>query len=193
MPTEPLRPDLQRLIDEFDALDRAAERLAAPLSDEQFFWQPQGGRAWSVAQCLEHLSIANSQYAAVMTEAIEAARARGLTGGGPIALPLFGRLFVNSLEPPVKLRLRAPRTIIPPTTRSRDEIMRAFFDAHAVLRGIVRTAADIDVNRARFANPFVGFIHWTIGTGLRVGPAHDRRHLWQAENVTKAEGFPRRD
>jgi hypothetical protein len=190
MADAPLRPDLQRLVDALDAVDRATERLVAPLTEEQFFWQPNEGRSWSVAQCLEHLAIANALYGKAVAKGIEAARARGLTGGDPIELPFFGGLFVRSMEPPVKRRFRAPGKIVPRTTTTRDEIMRAFAEGHAILRDVIRAAAEVDVNRGRFANPFLGFIRWTIGTGLSVGPAHDRRHVWQAENVTKAPGFP---
>jgi hypothetical protein len=90
----------------------------------------------------------------------------------------------------VKRRFRAPGKAIPRTTTPRADIMRAFAEGHRVLRDVIRAAAEVDVNRGRFANPFLGFIRWTIGTGISVGPAHDRRHLWQAENVTKAPGFP---
>lgn len=190
MPTAPLRQDLQRLLDDLDAVDRAVDALVAPLTDAQFFWQPNEGRSWSVAQCLEHLANANTTYAEAVTKGIESARARGLTGGGPIDLPFFGRLFVKSMEPPVTRRLRAPGSIVPRTTSTRGEILRAFADGHTALRQAIRAAAAVDVNRARFANPFLGFIRWTIGTGLSVGPAHDRRHVWQARNVTKAPGFP---
>jgi hypothetical protein len=190
MSAPPLRHDLQQLLDEIDAVDRAVDALVAPLSDEQFFWKPDDGRSWSIAQCLEHLAIINGTYGAAVAKGIESARARGLTGGRPIELPLFGRMFVKAMEPPVKRRLRAPRKAIPQTTRAREEIMRAFADGHALTRGTIRAAADIDVNRARFVNPFIRFIRWTIGTGLQVGPAHDRRHVWQAENVRKTPGFP---
>ena len=49
-----LPPDLQKLRDDMDAADRAAEALSARLTDEQFFWQPGEGRRWSVALCLDH-------------------------------------------------------------------------------------------------------------------------------------------
>lgn len=186
----PLRHDLQQLLDELDVIDRTVDALVAPLTDAQFFWQPNEGTSWSVAQCLEHLAIANALYGAAIARGIEAARARGLTGGGPIVLPFFGRLFVNSMEPPVRRRFRSPGKMIPRTTRTREEIVRAFASGHADVRDAIRAAVDVDVNRARFVNPFIRIIRFTIGTGLRVVPAHDRRHLLQAQNVRNAPGFP---
>jgi hypothetical protein len=42
----------------------------------------------------------------------------------------------------------------------------------------------------RFKNPFVPLLRFTIGTGLLVINAHDRRHLWP-ERVEDAPGFPK--
>lgn len=181
-----LRADLQEMLDALEAADREADSLAGPLGDEAFQWRPDGGRGWSVAQCLDHLATANEQYGARILRAIEEARAKNLTGGGPIAPGFFGRRFVASLEPPVRRRTRAPGAIQPRSTGSRADIMRAYHDAHDKLRGMVRSAADIDVNRASFQNPFLKYVRVRVGTGFRIIAAHDRRHLWQARQVIKA-------
>ena len=76
-----LRHDLQQLLDELDALDRAVDILVAPLSDAQFFWQPNEGRSWSIAQCLEHLAVANTLYAdGIAARAADRSRRRSSAG-----------------------------------------------------------------------------------------------------------------
>jgi hypothetical protein len=52
-------------------------------------------------------------------------------------------------------------------------------------------SSGIEFNRVRFKNPFVPLLRFTVGTGLMVINAHDRRHLWQAERVQVAPGFPK--
>ncbi|MEX2663206.1 MAG: hypothetical protein WD227_14850 [Vicinamibacterales bacterium] len=42
------------------------------------------------------------------------------------------------------------------------------------------------MNRATFQNPFIPVIRMRVSTGLHVVAAHDRRHLWQAEQVVHA-------
>jgi DinB superfamily len=185
-----MQADLQRILDQLDAIDRAVDGLCAPLSDEQFFWRPDGGRAWSIAHCLEHLAIANAVYADAMAGGVARARERGLTGSYPIASTIFGRMFIQSMEPPVKRRMRAPTKIVPPMPTNRAEILARFRTAHDRIRQIVRSAADLDVNRATFANPFISMVTMRVGTALRVVTAHDRRHVWQAENVRKRPDFP---
>jgi hypothetical protein len=185
-----LPDDLQQILDEVDSADRSADVLVAGLSDEQFRWQPDSGRGWSIAQCLEHLATTNTVYGAAVAGAIERARARGWRRRGPLASGFFGRRFVQSLEPPVKRRLRSPANVRPGSGLGREEVLRRYHDAHEHVRASVRASAEIDANRATFKNPFFPLFNVSVATGLRVIPAHDRRHLWQASRVREAPGFP---
>ena len=180
-----LPPDLQTFADALDRADGAAEALASRLDDEGFFWQPDEGRRWSVALCLDHLTVANTVYGASMRTAVDRARAAGWSRRAPARPGFFGRQFANSLEPPVTRRMRAPRKIIPRPITSRDEILRSYRDAHDRLRKLLADSAAIDVNRAKFRNPFIHVVRVRISTAFNVIAAHDRRHLWQAEQVEK--------
>jgi hypothetical protein len=189
-PMVTLPPDLRKVLQEIDAADAAAEALTAGLTDEQFGWPPDGGRRWSVAQCLEHLATANDVYGRAMREAVQRARSRGWTRSGPLSPGFFGRKFVASLEPPVKRRTRAPGKILPRPQRSRADIVRHYHEAHGRIRDLIPEAAEIDANRATFPNPFFGLIRVRVATAFQVIAAHDRRHLWQAEQVINRRDFP---
>lgn len=184
-----LRADLQQIVDEIDTAGRAADALVTPLTDAQFHFSLPGH--WSIAQCIDHLATMNVVYCRPIGEAVEAARQKRLTGGGPIAPSFFGSRFIASMEPPVKRRTRTPAQAQPRFTGSRDELMRTYHASHDTIRAIARNCAGIDVNRATYPNPFLPLVRMRVGTGLRILTAHERRHLWQAEQVTKAEGFPR--
>jgi hypothetical protein len=190
-PATPALPaDLQEIIDALSAVEAEAERLVAPLDDEQFNWSPQPG-AWSIGQCLDHLNAANAKYFAGLSEAVERARSRGLTRTGPIVSSWFGRRFIAMLEPPVNLKTRAPRAIRPAERRHKAEVWPEFVRQHTHLRRCVADWTDVDLNRAVFPNPLRPIGRVRAGTGLRIMAAHDRRHLWQASRVRAAAGFPR--
>ena len=189
--TMPLPDDVQAIIDQLDEADRTAKTLAAGLRDDQFHWQPDGGKRWSVAQCLEHLATGDGLYASLMRDAIDRARREGSVRRGPFAPGFFGRKFANSLEPPVKLRTRAPSRIVPQSSSSREEILRRYFGTHAELKAMAREAAEIDANGATFQNPFFKMVRVKVATGFHVITAHNRRHLWQARRVVEREDFPR--
>jgi hypothetical protein len=184
--TMPLPPDLQRLREAMDAADRAADAIAGRLTDEEFFWRPDEGRRWSVALCLDHLAVANAIYGAAIERGVNTAGERGWLRQRPAEPGFFGRLFVASLEPPVKRRTSAPGKIKPQPSRNREEILRAYREAHDRIQHLIDRAVSVDVNRATFANPFLPLIRVKVSTGFNVIAAHDRRHLWQAEQVEKA-------
>jgi hypothetical protein len=185
-----LPDDLQDVLQQIDAADRAADDMVSGLTDEQLHWQPDAGRAWSIAQCLEHLGKINRLYGDAVWTGVELARSRGWTRTGPIAPSIFGRWFIGSMEPPVRRKLRAPSQAQPGSTTPRDQILRRYHDAHESIRRLIAESADLDVNRATFRNPFISLVRVRVGTALLVIAAHDRRHLWQAEQVRRAPGFP---
>ena len=186
-----LPPDLQKVLDDIDAADRAGDALVAGLSDAQLHWQPDGGRGWSVAQCLEHLATMNQLYGGAIRGGIDAGRQQGWARRGELASTIFGRWFVGSMEPPVKRRLGAPGGTRPGSRLDRAEILRRYHAAHDHIRESVRQSATIDANRATFQNPFIKMVRVRVGTGLRIIAAHDRRHLWQAERVIAHPDFPK--
>ena len=120
--------DLQDVLNQIDAADRAADVLVEGLSDAQFHWQPNEGRSWSVQ---------------------------------------------------------------PESSKPRADVLAHYHDAHRLVRELISDCADLDVNRAAFKNLFFSLIKVRVGTALRLIAAHDRRHLWQAEQVKKAPDFPR--
>ncbi len=189
--THTLPDDVQRVIDQLDEADREADALVANLSDAQFHWQPEGGRRWGVAQCLEHLAIGAGVYAPLMRGALERARQERSVRRGPFAPGFFGRQFVKSLEPPVRFRGRAPKAIVPGSSLSRAEVLASFHRHHADLKAMAREAAAIDANRATFQNPFLKLVRMKVSTAFHVINAHDRRHLWQAGQVIARPDFPR--
>ena len=184
MPTLP--EDLQRLTDAMNDADRAAEELSATLSDQDFFWRPDGGTRWSVALCLDHLAIANDIYGRAIEGGLATARERGWRRREPLTPGFLGRKFAESLEPPVKRRTSAPGKIKPQATRTRAEIVAAYRGAHDRVRRLLLESADLDANRATFKNPFIGLVRMKVSSAFHVIAAHDRRHLWQAQQVVAA-------
>ena len=186
-----LPEDLQDVLNQIDAADRAADALVEGLSDAQFRWQPNEGRSWSIAQCLEHLSNMNVVYGGAARTGVDLAQSKGWRRTGPIKSNPAGRWFIASMEPPVTRRMRSPSAALPQSTKSRAEVLALYHDAHQRIRNMINACAELDVNRATFTNPFISIIKVRVGTAFRIIAAHDRRHLWQAEQVKTAPGYPR--
>lgn len=185
--------DLQAILNELDRTDAEARQLVSTLTEAQLNWQPGGGTGWSVAQCLDHLARSTALYAPALLEAVRKAKAKASSrrAGTPIQPPWLGRWFIRDLEPPPKRKFKSPKKARPATQQLNSaNVLKAFLAAHDQVRTVIEEARELDLNRIRFRNPFLRFLPWTIGTGLLILGAHDRRHLWQAEQVLKAMQEP---
>ncbi len=185
----PLPADIQELLRALDGSDRRAEALVRDLDEERFNWRPDE-RSWSVAQCLDHLNVANLAYLARMRAALERAARKSEGRRGAIQPGFLGRWFVATLEPPPKRRLPAPRKIVPAARKGRDEVIGDWRRIQAEVKDLLRAGAAQDLNGIRFVNPFFSLIRFSVGTGFQVIAAHERRHLWQAERVLANPRFP---
>jgi|SRR5579872_619308 len=178
-----------RLAAEFTASDTRAEAAARGLTRAEFNWKPRPD-AWSIGQCLEHLAAGNALYLDAIDAALTASPPTGPVA--EVTPGAFSRWFLRAyIEPsPETKRGRSPGKIRPAADIDPATLDR-FLRSNERARGLIRRAADYDVNRVRFRNPFVWLIRFTVGTGFLVLSGHERRHLLQAERV-KADSVQNR-
>lgn len=163
-------------------------RLMGRVSAGQLNWQPEGGRRWSIGQCLDHLTKAADIYSAPIADAIAAAPPAPATAPRP---NLLGRAFIWFIEPPVRIKTAAPGTSHPASTFDPVLARSEFERTLTTLQALAQRAVKVDSGRARFANPFAGGRRvFNVATGIMVLLAHARRHLLQAEQVKACADFP---
>ena len=181
-----------QFVDELHRQNQQAQVLVGNLSDAALNWQPNGGKAWSIGQCLEHLATTNTLYEGAMRDAIERNEGHVLSGSGvyrPAGWP--SRKFIQSMEPPPTRKFRAFRKIIPKASGYRaEEALSRFLRAQQRLNEFVFQSREMDLGSIRFRNPFLKGVRLTISSGLLLIGAHNRRHLWQAETVRKSAELP---
>ena len=183
-------PDLQQILTELADSDRRASEMVRALSNDQLNWRPSA-TGWSIAQCLDHLAITNSVYSAALHRAIEQAHQEPVSAPISLRPGVFGRAFIRSLEPPPTKKHRAPGKIVPCDRIDKDEVLRKFLESEEAMRAVIRDGARLDMNRIRFKTPFFWFLRFSVGTGLLIITAHNRRHLWQAQAIIDNPSFPR--
>jgi uncharacterized damage-inducible protein DinB len=181
--------DLTVITDALDAVDQDVGTLVADLDDDQFNWQPEG-RGWSIAQCLDHLTRTNGIYLDALRAGAARARTADFARRGPIQPGFLSRLFIRAMGPTTRMRIPAPSPARPASHVRKEDVLPAFLRIQEDVRAFAQACADLDLNRARFVNPFVKGVRFSVGTGLLVIAAHDRRHLGQAHRVREASAFP---
>ena len=183
-----LPQDIVAYLAQLDDADRAATALVARLSDEQANWRPHAGAAWSLAQCLDHMATTNMAYLPPLKTAASAARPGHVpyrTGG------FASQYFLKKTEPPVATKLKAPKRIQPQSKISVAEALAKFQRSNEAIRQFAAETAGVNLCGVRFKNPFIPLLmNFTVASGLLIIAAHNRRHLWQMEQVLKQPNFP---
>src|SRR5215471_17801426 len=94
----------EQLATEFFELDDRFSKLLEGGGPEQATWRPASG-AWSVAECIEHVALTNSQYVASIQKVIGDGRARQVSIDQPLTTAgWFSAFFLKSIGPQAKSR-----------------------------------------------------------------------------------------
>ena len=186
----PLTNDLAILVTEIDANLSHADSLTHGLTDQQFNWRPESGR-WSIAECFGHLNLINGADLPQLKTAIDAALAKGVTGEGPFHYGLLSRKFVASMEPPVKRKVKAPKQYLPPSEASLEETISEYRRISAALRALVKKSDGLHLAKVKTRLSGIPVLRMPLGARFNLLTTHDRRHLWQAEQVRNHSDFPK--
>ena len=171
---------------QFRSAADSISQLVAGLSEEDVQWRPAEGR-WSIVECLDHL---NSGWMALprLDSKIGEARERGILGEGPYREPWLGRLYIRWAEPPVRLRVPAPKKFRPRVAPPSAEVVPRLLQLQDELIARVRASDGLDLGAIRMRSPISRRFRISLGQWFAFLAAHERRHLWQAGRV-KEERF----
>jgi DinB superfamily len=189
-----LDPDIAMLITEIDANLSHAESITHGLTGEQFQWRPAPGR-WSIGECFAHMNITNGVALPAIETGISKGRAQGKTGQGPFQYGFVTRKFIASQEPPVKKKFKAPKVFAPPAEVDLDTTLAEYRRVAGELKRLTRDADGLHLARVKVTMPALpavlrAIVRVPLGGQLTLTTTHDRRHLWQAEQVRNDPGFP---
>lgn len=186
---------IRRFLAEFTSIEEEANELTSGFTNEAFVWRPSPDR-WSVGECIEHLNVAGFLLLPQLRAAIDQAHARGVTGSAPKEstsprFTLLERLFIRSMSPEVKIRLRTPGAYRPIAELEVEATVERFCGLQQELRRVATDAASLDLRRVRVTSPANRFLRMGLGAWLESTAVHERRHLLQAQKVRSHERFPR--
>lgn len=153
------------------------DRLLANLSDDEVRRRPVPER-WSVGEHLDHLALTTSVYVDALRAAADRARAEGITGSAPYRRGPFGAWAVRAMEPPVRLRLKAPRVVRPPSEAGRDEVAERFGHAHDAFVAMLEEVEGVDLGRVMMRSPLLPLLRFRAIQACELVVAHVERHLW---------------
>jgi DinB superfamily len=160
-------------------------------TDPRLFTVRPHPHSWSAAECLSHLSISSEMFLPVLAEALETAEKRGIVSDKPPKMDLLGRVLRWFLEPPIRQRLKTAAPFVPKSVRAKNEAFGEFSSLQERLLQMLRDARGIDLGKVKVVSPFDKRVRYNVYSAFRIIAAHQRRHLWQAEQAVAALRQPR--
>lgn len=176
---------LQTVEDELNATTERARTLVDSTPGRFFTVRPSLTQ-WSAAECLAHLSITTEMFLPVLRKTLDEARNKHLTANGAPKMDLFGRIMRWFLEPPVRSRIKTTPAFVPKSVRAKSETLAEFVALQTKLLDMLHSATDLPIGRLKIKSPFDSRVRYNVYSAFLIVAAHQRRHLWQAEQAIDA-------
>lgn len=192
MSTSPsIHPDLQENRRQHEEIRTRVERLVDDLTPEQFHFSPGPGR-WSTGQNLEHLSIESEEQGEIIYWMLARGHAEKVYGVGPFQHGAWGDWYIRFTEPPCSVRIPTLARYTPSEHLVFEEVAARFFAAKRRILHLIEAADELDLARIRAPLPYLS--GWrpalSLGQWFPYIAAHERRHLWQIDNIRRSAGYP---
>ena len=185
-------PDfLKTVLSESDKNNETAQSVAGDLSEAQLNWKPSAEQ-WSIAQCLEHLTIATRQFDKYFTAALERARMKPAITIKPSYRPSFmGGWLAKQVAPEAARKLPAPKIFRPVDSSGIQGSLENFLNQQVKFMDFVRRCDGVDYNKTRLRSPVTPLIRYSLADAFAITVLHGQRHLAQARRVREMPEFPR--
>lgn len=155
-------------------------------TDPRLFTVRPDPTSWSAAECLSHLSITSEMFLQPLRDAIARARESGSAAAAKVKMDVVGRVLRWFLEPPIRSRVKTMAPLVPRSVRPKSEAFGEFAAYQDKLIDLLRSGREIDLGRHKIVSPFDARLRYNLFSAFRIIAAHQRRHLWQAEQAIAA-------
>lgn len=174
-----LQPQLEELRAQFAANTQRAAAIAGGMAAAKLAQRPRDG-GWSIAECIAHLTIMTREWLRLYAETFATAPA----GTGPYRKDLVGRLLAWSMEPPYRLKSQTLPSF-EPQAADPAHVHEEFAASQELLFALLEKANGLALDKVKLRSVFNERIHYNLFSMFHILAAHQRRHLWQAEQVMK--------
>jgi hypothetical protein len=180
-----MHPQLQALNDEFASARERLHRLRDTVPVDVWNKRPTPG-SWSVSECVAHLNLTSRAYVDPLRAALARGRARGGTAPASFRRDFFGWMIYRAVRPDAKLKVKTSAPFVPTATAAPEELVAEFDRLQDEQMELVRQADGLPLHKLKIKSPFGPGLKYHVYSALTILPAHQHRHLQQAERAWQA-------
>jgi hypothetical protein len=141
-----------------------------------------------MAECVEHVNTVARELVGPLGDAIHKAKAVGKISDRQHRPGFLGKYMTRSMEPPVKKKMKTQKIYVPKSEVNTGTLLEEYKDVHNTFKQLIREADGVDLSKVKMASPAWKMLKLNLGDWFFFSAAHERRHLWQAEQVAKGLG-----
>jgi hypothetical protein len=138
---------------------------------------------WSIVECIVHLNLFSEEFVPIIETACNEARVKGWTAESTFKMDFVGKVLKFALEPPSRWKAATRARFEPTIVEPLSEVAPKFYELQNELIRAVRNTSAFDLNRIKIASPASGRVRYNLYSCFLIIAAHQRRHLWQAEQA----------
>jgi len=179
---------IQSIISDMESVAEDVRTTFGSLKGEQLNWKP-GEQSWSIAQCLDHIILSNTEFYPEFEKLASGARKNSFwetyspfTGWG-------GRFLIKAVSEDSK-KAKAPSKAIVPPSDIDGNIVELFAEHVTEVNKKIESVAAADRKKTVVTSPFLAIFTSTLDDASTVLVEHSKRHIRQAKRVMEADGFP---
>jgi hypothetical protein len=184
----PVNTQLNEIAEQFRTISVQLQTIVSSVRIHELNLRPQHDQ-WSMAECIVHLSLFTQAFLPLIREACERARREAPTETGAYRMDPVGRLLTLVLEPPARLRTATSGRFLPTVVEPLDQVITTFQKLQLELISVVEEAAGLNLNQTKVVSPVSNRVRYNLYSCFLVIASHQRRHLWQADEVRKTLGI----
>lgn len=171
--------------------DASKKAIAAfdNLSVQQLNWKPSPDK-WSIAQCLDHLVVSNTQYFPVLEKIAAGNFKPGFWERTSPFSRFFGKLMVKELGETPKRKFKSPAVFQPSKSNIEDDIILRFNTHLDKLLNLISVFDKVDLEKTIIKSPSIAFITYNLRDAITIIIQHLHRHINQGVRVLEEKEFP---
>jgi len=188
---KPAKYSYRWYIDRFNDVRENAPDFLHSIEEDLFFLRPNE-RAWSVGECYGHLNEFGDHYMRSIRNGLEKAPGNRAEPGQSFKPGLITRGVIYFFNPPYRIKIKTLKPFKPETTAdlNKNEVIDRFAALQDTLIQTLEQCREqgIDLAENQTSHPLFRWIRMTLTECFSIVEVHQRRHIWQADQVLELIG-----
>jgi len=155
----------------------------------QLNWKP-APQSWSIAECLEHLLIADSRYFHDLQKIISGGYKMTFWEKYSPFTAACGRILKDQLKETVTRKMIAPKKIRPTFSDKPLRFIDQYLNNLSEFLGYIESCSNTDIDKTIITSPTISIVTYSLRDAFQFLMQHEHRHINQAMRVKMERSFP---